>query len=139
MDSAQNPYQAPKSEVSDISHQEGEKLSLKQIWFSFEGRVPRKVFWLYGFLLMLPLYAVVGIAFAISPKLGLVVAVPLYIVMVWAGFAMQVKRWHDRDKSGWWLLLSFIPFANIWAFIETGFLRGSEGGNRFGGDGTGLY
>ncbi|MDB5814284.1 MAG: hypothetical protein JWN23_1401 [Rhodocyclales bacterium] len=139
MDPAQNPYQAPKSEVNDISHDEGEKLTLKQIWFSFEGRIPRKVFWLYGFLLLLPVYAVAGIAFAISPKLGIVVAVPIYILAIWVGFAMQIKRWHDRDKSGWWMLLSLVPLLNIWALVETGFLRGTEGGNRFGGDATGMY
>jgi uncharacterized membrane protein YhaH (DUF805 family) len=139
MDATQNPYQAPKSLVTDVSHAEGEKLTLKKIWFSFEGRVSRKVFWLYGLLLLIPVYLIAGVAFAISAKLGLIVAIPLYIVAVWVGFAIQIKRWHDRDKSGWWMLLSLIPLVNIWAFIETGFLRGTEGENRFGGDATDLY
>jgi uncharacterized membrane protein YhaH (DUF805 family) len=139
MDSAQNPYQAPKSEVTDISQGEGEKLTNKQIWFSFEGRIPRKVFWLYGLLLLVPLYLLVTVAFFVSPKLGIVLAIPIYVLAVWVGFAMSIKRWHDRDKSGWWMLIGMIPVINIWALIETGFLRGTAGGNRFGGDATGMY
>ncbi len=139
MDSIQNPYRAPKSEVSDVNHEDGEKLSLKQVWFSFEGRIPRKVFWLYGLLLFVPAYILIGVGFAITPKLGIVLAIPVYVMGIWVGLAMTVKRWHDRDKSGWWMLIGFIPLINIWALIETGFLRGTEGGNRFGGDATGMY
>ena len=54
--------------------------------------------------------------------------------MLWSSFALQAKRWHDRDKSAWWILLNFIPIANLWALIETLFLRGTEGSNRFGDD-----
>lgn len=43
------------------------------------------------------------------------------------------KRWHDRNKSGWWNLISFIPIAGpIWAFIELGFLKGTPGANLYG-------
>ena len=47
--------------------------------------------------------------------------------------AIQVKRWHDRNKSGWWVLIGLIPLiGGIWALIETGFLAGDDGENRFG-------
>src|SRR4051812_46295661 len=83
MDAAQNPYQAPKSSVTDISNAEGEKLTLKQIWFSFEGRIPRKIFWLYSLLMIVPVAVVLGIAAAISPAVMIVVAVPTYIAIIW--------------------------------------------------------
>jgi len=140
MDASQNPYQSPKSSVTDISHSEGEKLTFKQIWFSFEGRIPRKVFWLYSLLMIVPVAVIFGVAAAISPKLMVVVAIPTYIAIIWISFAIQIKRWHDRDKSGWWVLIGFVPvIGGLWALIENGFLRGSEGENRFGGDATGLY
>jgi len=57
------------------------------------------------------------------------------IVVLWVGLSVQVKRWHDRDKSGWWALINLIPvIGQIWVFIECGILRGSSGDNRFGHD-----
>jgi uncharacterized membrane protein YhaH (DUF805 family) len=75
----------------------------------------------------------------------------------WMFLATSIKRLHDRDRSGWWIvpffgLLSF--FSNIqerlgesiftfpvdlalfvlciWGLVELGFLPGSPGANRFG-------
>ena len=46
-----------------------------------------------------------------------------------------IKRWHDRDKSGWWSLIAFIPLIGfLWVLIECGFLAGTSGSNRFGED-----
>lgn len=55
--------------------------------------------------------------------------------MLWSSLALQVKRWHDRDKSAWWLLMNFVPFIGaIWVLVECGFLRGTEGQNSYGPD-----
>ena len=49
--------------------------------------------------------------------------------------ATNIKRWHDRDKSGWMVLILLIPLLGwLWSLIELGFLRGTEGENRFGPD-----
>jgi len=46
-----------------------------------------------------------------------------------------VKRCHDRDKSGWWILLSVVPVIGwIWAIIELGCLKGADGPDRYGPD-----
>lgn len=46
---------------------------------------------------------------------------------------VYIKRWHDRDKSGWWMLIMLLPIIDaIWALIELGFLPGTPGPNRFG-------
>jgi uncharacterized membrane protein YhaH (DUF805 family) len=141
MDTQANPYQAPQAPVADASFGEpGVKLGLKEMYLSFEGRIPRKAFWLYSLAMMIPIIIVLAIAGAISQKLGMILAVPLYLGMIWASFALQAKRWHDRDKSGWWILIGFVPvIGGIWAFVEAGCLRGTTGANRFGGDPTGLY
>jgi uncharacterized membrane protein YhaH (DUF805 family) len=63
-------------------------------------------------------------------------ALLLLLVMVpilWASLAVCVRRWHDRDKSGWWTLINLVPVVgSIWALVETGFLKGTAGENRFG-------
>jgi len=53
-------------------------------------------------------------------------------LMAWTTLAMQVKRRHDRDKSWPWLFVGFIPIAgSIWVLIETCWLDGTPGFNRF--------
>lgn len=137
---AQNPYLAPKAQLADtVVGTPGVKLTHKQVLFSFQGRVSRKVFWIYLLAALVPLMVIYGVAASISDTLGMIVGVPLYIAFIWVSLAIQVKRWHDRNKSGWWFLLGFVPIGNLWAIIETGFLRGTIGPNDFGGDATDLY
>jgi uncharacterized membrane protein YhaH (DUF805 family) len=46
---------------------------------------------------------------------------------------VNIKRFHDRDKSGWWVLIVLIPIIGaIWLLIELGFLKGTPGPNQFG-------
>ncbi len=55
------------------------------------------------------------------------------VILAWTHLAVFVKRWHDRDKSGWWMLINLIPVVGqIWTLIECGFLDGTQGPNRHG-------
>lgn len=57
------------------------------------------------------------------------------ILFLWPSLAVQAKRWHDRDKSGLWILINFAPYIGvIWALIETGILPGTVGDNVYGRD-----
>jgi uncharacterized membrane protein YhaH (DUF805 family) len=54
-------------------------------------------------------------------------------LLLWPIVMIEIKRLHDRDKSGWWILLWFVPIIGaIWALIEIGFVAGTPGPNRFG-------
>ncbi len=53
------------------------------------------------------------------------------IVSGWAGLCNAIRRYHDRNKSGWWLLIGFIPFVSLWQLIELGFLAGTPGYNTY--------
>ena len=56
----------------------------------------------------------------------------------WVGITTQIRRWHDRDKSGLWILIGFVPVIGPpWEFIELGFLgpKPRHGvGNAYGTD-----
>lgn len=66
---------------------------------------------------------------------GLVIVVILAFLLLWPSLAIQVKRWHDRNKSGNWILLNFIPIIGfLWVTIELGFLKGTDGNNIYGAD-----
>ena len=57
------------------------------------------------------------------------------LILLYPSFAVNAKRWHDRDKSAWWVLLGLIPvLGQILCFIVLGFIKGTEGSNRFGPD-----
>jgi uncharacterized membrane protein YhaH (DUF805 family) len=117
-----------------------ENIDWKHLLFEFDGRINRGKFWA-GIAAMwaisIALWILIGIAVAINSSviwivfgfLGLVV----YVAMIWMGLAVSIKRWHDRGKSGWWVLIAFIPLiGGIWALVETGFLEGDPGDNEYG-------
>ncbi|MEP7102960.1 MAG: DUF805 domain-containing protein [Burkholderiales bacterium] len=113
-------------------------LSVSQILFSFRGRVPRKVFWLYGvlgpLLISVMLEMLLGIVGVSERRAEMLTT----LLLVWPCAAVSVKRWHDRDKSGWWALVYLIPLIGLlWTLIANGLLRGTVGPNRFGADLTG--
>jgi uncharacterized membrane protein YhaH (DUF805 family) len=57
----------------------------------------------------------------------------IWIALVYPALAISTKRWHDRNKSGWWNLVALIPcIGSVWSLIECGFLPGDEDANRFG-------
>jgi uncharacterized membrane protein YhaH (DUF805 family) len=121
-------------------------------WFGFQGRIRRRTWWL-GYVLPLVgisiLAAVLDIALGFTrvedamPAEGYEFAaqgigpfgVAGLVLSLWGGIVGQIKRWHDRDKSGWFVLVNLIPFVGpIWVLVELGFLRGTAGPNRFGPD-----
>ena len=153
--------------------------SLTALLFTYSGRINRAKYWLAVviYLGITVLLIAIGLIMfgnsllAISDEetdeiaVGLLsrgigftlIVLVVYIPMVISGFMVGIKRLHDRDKSGWWLLVFYVlpgvlstigdnlaagglifalaSFAvSIWALIELGFLRGTAGPNRFGPD-----
>jgi uncharacterized membrane protein YhaH (DUF805 family) len=53
---------------------------------------------------------------------------------MYASIAMLIKRSHDRNRSGHFIWLMFIPIINLWPAIELSFFKGTEGPNKFGDD-----
>jgi uncharacterized membrane protein YhaH (DUF805 family) len=88
----------------------------------------------------LPIF-VIGIALALlvfttidDPTVAVTI-IPIFdLIILWPGIAILIKRSHDRDRSGWFILLFLVPFLNLWPLIELLFLRGTIGSNRFGPD-----
>ena len=131
---AGNKYEAPESNVG-IQSMESASLTMNEILFSFKGRIGRKTYWMFFLAFMVVLFLLVGVfsAMGLNENIMAVVMLVLYIPAIWMSLAVQVKRWHDRDKSGWWVLISFIPIIGpLWAFVENGCLAGDDGVNSFG-------
>ena len=46
--------------------------------------------------------------------------------------AVMVRRFHDQDRSGWFVLLSLIPFVGSLIVLVMLFMSGSPGPNKYG-------
>lgn len=106
---------------------------------SFEGRAPRAEYWYWTLFTLLVWLVVRLVAEAIDAANGTVVGrlvseVLLFLVLFVPGVAVAVRRLHDRDKSGWWYLLIFIPVVGAIILLVWFCIRGMRGRNRFGPD-----
>lgn len=137
-----NPYQPPSAfEVAPPR----EGVDWKWLMFSFEGRIPRSKYWL-GTTVLMGVLVSIGLFTAffagVTSEVGApddpspLVYVPfgvLVLFAIWASLALSVKRWHDRGKSGFWVLINLIPYiGGMWAFIENGCLAGDATWNSYG-------
>lgn len=54
------------------------------------------------------------------------------VAMLWPGIVTAVKRIHDWGASGWWVLLFFVPIANVVLFLMLLIRRGTTEPNKYG-------
>ena len=125
---------------------------MQSLLFSFQGRINRAKFWLVHVVMWVVVLVVFGAilgsaALSSDPQaalqsVGLVgglILLVVYILALWIGLAIAAKRWHDRNKSAWWILIVFVPaVGGLWYLIECGFLKGTTGPNKFGSDPLGV-
>jgi uncharacterized membrane protein YhaH (DUF805 family) len=103
--------------------------------FSFQGRISRKPYWLAVAVFIAVQIVASLLDLILSGSANGILSMVASLVVLVASIAVSVKRWHDRDKSGWWYLIIFVPLIGwVWSVVENGFLRGTEGPNRFGPD-----
>jgi uncharacterized membrane protein YhaH (DUF805 family) len=111
----------------------------------FSGRSRRKEYWmfvLFQILILVPLVLITSLLAGPSAdpadpfaSTGVLVLVVVYLLAFFIpGLAVQVRRFHDQDKSGWFILLGFIPYIGSLIIFVFMCLEGTRGPNRFGPD-----
>ncbi|MGC9402504.1 DUF805 domain-containing protein [Vibrio genomosp. F10 str. 9ZC157] len=95
----------------------------------FEGRARRKEYWMFILINLIISFALQAIDRSFGTQFlsliyGLAVLLP--------AIAVSVRRLHDIDKSGWWLLISFIPFIGCLVLIYFYTIDGKPGENQYG-------
>lgn len=118
----------------------------------FSGRASRREFWWFSILAYIPpaigqvmMRAMVDTAGEFKDKgnevIGVLVGIVLVIgiatvlyalVMLLPQLAVQVRRLHDINLSGWWLLLGMVPLLGFLFLMVCDFLPGNPDANRFG-------
>ena len=104
-------------------------------WFllSFKGRITREQYWLFVFTILGVGVSVRFVLYAMRVQAADLYMLVYHLLYLWPAIAVQVKRWHDRGKPGWWTLVNLVPLAgSLYALVENGFLKGTEGENQFG-------
>lgn len=131
-------------------------IDLKELLLTYDGRINRAKYWITVVIYLVVMLIALALIFILPWPAGFVAAAILYIAMAISGIFVGIKRLHDRDKSGWWLVLFYVVPSvlggaggtigaemilnlislaiSIWAIVELGFLRGTAGPNRFGPD-----
>jgi len=111
----------------------------KYLYTSFDGRINRAKFWAGVGVL----FAIGVVAMILDAMLGLqvgdsgagIISLITSLASIYFALALYAKRWHDRDKSGWWSLIALVPLIGaIWLIVELGILEGVRGANRYGPD-----
>ncbi|GHC89134.1 membrane protein [Novosphingobium pokkalii] len=113
----------------------------------FNGRSRRLEYWMFHVLLIAQIALIMGLIVAFAPRDGgalpwshpvtLLLTLLAMIAAVgwfWAGLALSVRRFHDQDKSGWYVLLGAIPYVGGLITLVFMCLPGTAGPNRFGPD-----
>ncbi|WP_394245560.1 DUF805 domain-containing protein [Vibrio astriarenae] len=140
-------------------------MAMKELLFSFQGRVGRKTFWIWNVVYYL---SIVGFAAGINtlfPNLAHLLLPAFLLVILIPDLAITAKRWHDRNRPTTFLLLN-IPLiigrlaapagdlvtessmiqmlvsiaalaCGLWIFIECGLMKGTDGANQYGQDPVG--
>ena len=106
------------------------KLVVLERYAKFDGRAGRAEFWwfvLANFLVFVALAILAGIAdifFIVYFLYGLAVLIP--------SLAVAIRRLHDTDKSGWFILFGLIPFVGFIILIVFYAMEGTNGPNNYG-------
>lgn len=114
---------------------------LKEIYVT-EGRLNRLrylKYYLVLFLVSTLIAFVVGFigGFITGNPESLLVKVPggiISFVTGIGGIMLGIRRLHDLDKSGWFMLLTLIPLVNLFFLLYLWFMPGTQGYNRYGED-----
>lgn len=113
-------------------------LPLKR-YADFSGRSRRKEYWMFvlgifiAAILLSIIESAMGMAGMIGGAYGPLTAIFFLAILV-PSIVVQVRRFHDQDKSGWFVLLALIPLLGSIAVFIFMCLSGTRGPNRFGPD-----
>ena len=104
----------------------------------FSGRAPRAEYWWFylliivGYVIATILDSMLGLGQTVGPY-GVLMCVFALAILI-PSIAAGIRRLHDTDHSGWWLLIGLVPLIGAIVLIVYFVTQGTQGPNRYGED-----
>lgn len=102
----------------------------------FSGRARRKEYWffvLFSLIISIILSVIDGSMGQLDPHSGMGFLSGLYgLAVLIPGIAVTVRRLHDTDRTGWWILISFIPLIGVIVLLIFLVLDSTSEDNNYG-------
>lgn len=110
--------------------------ALTKKYATFEGRARRSEYWyfvLFCVLAIVALAIVDSIAGTFSEEAEIGLFSGLFVLATFVpSLAVMVRRLHDTDRSGWWVLINLVPLVGAVVLLVFTVLDSQPGANRFG-------
>jgi uncharacterized membrane protein YhaH (DUF805 family) len=112
-------------------------LPLKR-YAEFTGRSRRKEYWMF-FLLCMVVGLVLGFVEGMLGLTGMIgpygpLSALFLLAIIVPSIAVGIRRLHDTDRSGWWILIAFVPLVGGIVLLVFYVLEGTRGPNEYGPD-----
>jgi uncharacterized membrane protein YhaH (DUF805 family) len=102
----------------------------------FSGRSRRMEYWyfvLFNIIVSIVLGAIDGLLGTLGSGTGVGLLSGLYgLAILIPSLAVTVRRLHDIDRSGWWILIALVPLIGTIVLLVFALLEGTPGTNRYG-------
>jgi len=109
--------------------------ALKQ-YAVFKGRARRKEYWFFALFNLIVSIVLTGVDYmtgSLDPELGVGLLSGIYsLAILIPSLAVTVRRLHDTDRTGWWVLIAFIPFIGAIVLLVFMLLDSKPGDNQHG-------
>jgi uncharacterized membrane protein YhaH (DUF805 family) len=111
-------------------------LTVLKKYADFSGRARRMEYWVFSLINLLIICVLVFLdamlGFEVGEdQIGLLSAIYVLAVLL-PSLAVSVRRLHDTDRSGWWLLIGILPLIGDIVLLIFFVLDSTPGDNRFG-------
>jgi uncharacterized membrane protein YhaH (DUF805 family) len=100
-------------------------------YVNFSDRACRSEYWFWFLFVIIGNLVTLGIDYAIGIQ---IISSLFSLAVLLPGIAIAVRRLHDLDRSGWWILLVLIPLIGAIILLIWFVSKGTDGSNRFGPD-----
>ncbi|TXI47329.1 MAG: DUF805 domain-containing protein [Lysobacter sp.] len=102
---------------------------IKNKYFNFDGRARRQEYWMFT---LFNIIAIVILAI-IDSFFGKPILQGLYtLAIILPSLGVTVRRLHDTGRSGWWILIAFVPFIGGLILLVFTILDSQPGDNQYG-------
>lgn len=111
---------------------------VKGNYANFRGRARRQEYWMFAFINLMFAVLLSMIDRLVFDAGNFILSSLYMLIVLIPGIAVAVRRLHDTSRSGWWMLLAFIPVIGVVALIMMMCVDSTPAPNRYGPNPKGI-